>query len=154
VQTITGPIDENRTGAACGGTTLAGRRDLRQHFTLSAALAALGSGDVSFGIGEAKELLDAGRAGGSGYSFDDLAFDRAGIRLFETAVAVAPDGLSALADRITGEAAIAPRIDGLPSGMTEAEFRARFDGVDSPVYGAMLAEIDARIDHLAAHAVR
>ncbi|MGS4947083.1 hypothetical protein ACVDG3_16525 [Meridianimarinicoccus sp. RP-17] len=151
VEAITGPISDGGGGSACTGTTLDGRRDLRQHFTLSAALAALGSGGVSFGIGEAKELLDAGRDGGSGYSFDDLAFDRAGIRLFDRAVAVAPEGLAALAGRITDESAIAPPIHGLPSGLTEAQFRAQFGGVDSPAYAAMLGDIDARIDGLAVH---
>lgn len=153
VETLVGPFADATAAAACAGTTLGGRRDLRQHFTLSAALAALGSGGLSFGIGEAKELLDAGRDGGSGYSFDDLAFDRAGIRLFDTALAVAPHGLPALAAQSTTEAAIAPPIDGLPSGLTEAQFIARFGGVDSAAYAAMLAEIDSRIDRLPVHAM-
>jgi len=150
-ETIAGRIDGAVDPSPCAGTTLAGRRDLRQHFTLSAALAATGGGVMSFGMGEVKELLDAGRAGGSGYSFDDLAFDRAGIRLFDTAVAVAPSGLSALLERMPEESAVAPSIDGLPAGLTEAQFLTRFGGLDSAAYAAMLAEIDARIDALAAH---
>ncbi len=153
VETMVGKIDDRGALSACTGTTLGGRRDLRQHFTLSAALAALANGGMSFGIGEAKELLDAGRADGSGYSFDDLAFDRAGIRLFDTGLAAAPAGLSALAARMVGETAIVPPIRDLPSGLTEGQFLGRFGGVDSAAYAAMLAEIDARIARLAVHAL-
>lgn len=150
-ETIAGRLDAPAGPSACAGTTLGGRRDLRQHFTLSAALAATGGGGISFGMGEVKELLDAGRSGGSGYSFDDLAFDRAGIALFEAAMATAPADLAALLARITDEAAIVPPIDGLPAGMTEAAFAARFGSVDSAAYAAMLADIDARIAALAVH---
>jgi hypothetical protein len=154
VQTVVGPIGSARGASACAGTTLGGRQDLRQHFTLSAALAALGSSGMSFGIGEAKELLDAGRVGGSGHSFDDLAFDRAGIRLFDLSMAVSPATLPDLVDRITAEAAIVPSIDGLPSGLTEAQFVARYQSIDSPAYDAMLAEIDNRIAVLPVYAER
>ncbi len=150
-ETIAGRMDAPGGPSACAGTTLGGRRDLRQHFTLSAALAATGGGGMSFGMGEVKELLDAGRSGGSGYSFDDLAFDRAGIRLFDTAMATAPADLPALLARMTGESAIAPPIDGLPAGLTEAQFTAQFGSVDSAAYAAMLAEIDTRIAALAVH---
>lgn len=150
-EAIAGRLEGSADPSACAGTTLGGRRDLRQHFTLSAALAATGGGGMSFGMGEVKELLDAGRSGGSGYSFDDLAFDRAGIRLFETAMATAPADLSSLVDSISAEAAISPSIDGLPAGLSEADFIARFGTVDSAAYLTMLAEIDARIDALTAH---
>ncbi|MFT3975115.1 MAG: hypothetical protein QM699_17230 [Amaricoccus sp.] len=38
-----------------------------------------------------------------------------------------------------------PPIDGLPSGLSEAEFRRRFGDVDSPAYAAMVAEIRRRV---------
>ena len=58
---------------------LAGRRDLLQQFIVSAGLRVLAENGVPMAIGEFKELLDS-RSGGSGFSFVDLAADRAGLR--------------------------------------------------------------------------
>lgn len=59
--------------------TLAGRSDLPQHFTISAVLAATAGSPLSDVVGLYKELDDARH--GSGFSFNDLAADRAGTRL-------------------------------------------------------------------------
>ncbi|MGB7405054.1 MAG: hypothetical protein WA906_05150, partial [Pacificimonas sp.] len=59
--------------------TLGGRRDLAMHFILSAALATRDAG-LGQALGEWKELADS-LPGGSGFSFVDLAADRAGTRL-------------------------------------------------------------------------
>lgn len=135
----------------CDGTTLAGRADLRKHFTLSAAFDAAGGASVSFGLGEVKELVDAGRDGGSGYSFDDIAADLAGIRFAQTARATPLSDLTALAASLDGESAYLPRIDDLPSRMSEAEFAARFGKVDSDAYTAQLDAIGSRIATLPIH---
>ncbi len=58
-------------------TLLRGRADLRLHFVYAAALQVLAEEGLSYALGELKELLDANR-GGSGFSFADLAADRAG----------------------------------------------------------------------------
>ena len=85
-------------------------------------------------MGELKELLDS-NDGGSGFSFDDMAADAAGAALRR--------GLPRRAARATGrrcwrgcesEADILPPLDGLPSGLSDAEFRARYGDVDSPAY--------------------
>ena len=135
---------------ACQGTTLVRRADLRQHFTLSAALQGAGGSAASFGFGEIKELVDAGRDGGSGFSFDDIAADLAGIRFAEAARAALPDDLAAFSARLTSEAAFLPRHDDLPSFMSAADFTALYGGPDSPLYAAQLDEISARIDRLPA----
>ncbi len=134
----------------CQGTTLGGRADLRQHFTLSAALQGAGGSAASFGFGEIKELVDAGRDGGSGFSFDDIAADIAGIRFAEAARAAVPGDLPAFSARLTSEAAFVPPLDDLPSFMSEADFTARYGGPDSPRYAAQLDDISARIDRLPA----
>lgn len=131
----------------CAGTTLAGRDDLRKHFLISAALYASNSGQSAFGMGELKELLDS-NTGGSGFSFDDIAADLAGVRFAETFLAAPPEAWSAMLARIGSEADIMPSIDGLPSGLSESAFRARFRDVDSPEYAAMVAEIARRVDAL------
>ena len=132
----------------CAGATLGRRGDLRQHFVISAGLEVVSNAQVAFTIGEFKELLDSNR-GGSGFSFDDLAADRAGIR-FATAVIKADAGdWQGLIDRLTGEKAIFPSIAGLPAGLTKSEFERRYGDVDSAAYRGVLEDIEARIDRLA-----
>ncbi len=137
----------------CDTTTLAGRDDLKRHFLISAGLYAASSGRASFGMGELKELLDS-NTGGTGFSFDDVAADLAGIR-FATAFLDAPRAeWPAMLARIDGEADILPEVHDLPSGLTEDEFRRRFRDVDSPAYAAMVAAIRGRIDALPLYAGR
>jgi hypothetical protein len=135
----------------CAGTTLAGRDDLRQHFVLSAGLDAATSSSAAFGVGELKELLDT-NPGGSGFSFDDMTADVAGVRFARTFLATGPDGWAALAARIGDEDAVLPSLAGLPSGLSSDEFSARYGSVDSDAYAALVAEIDRRVDALPLHA--
>jgi len=60
------------------------RIDLAQHFIGSAALTASINKQVAQVVGEEKELSDA-QQGGSGFSFIDLAADKAGMRFGEMA---------------------------------------------------------------------
>ncbi len=64
--------------------TLHGRWDLSRHFLISATISAAGSGQLSRVLGERKEISDS--RGGSGFSFIDLAADRAGARFGASAV--------------------------------------------------------------------
>jgi hypothetical protein len=52
---------------------------------------------------------------------------------------------------IESEADVLPSLDGLPSGLTEAEFRTRYGDVDSAAYRQQVAEIEARVDALPLH---
>ena len=140
------PGSRNRPG--CAGATLEGRHDLRKHFVISAGLKAAGDAGIAFTIGEFKELLDSNE-GGSGFSFDDLAADRAGIR-FATAFLEASAGQrERMIAMMTDEASVFPSTQGLPACLTEIEFVERFGDVDSEAYDEVVAEIDARIDRLA-----
>jgi uncharacterized protein YfiM (DUF2279 family) len=60
---------------------LLGRYDSAQHFVISAALAAWAGEPAANAIGVYKEIDDSRR--GSGFSFADLAADRAGTRFGE-----------------------------------------------------------------------
>lgn len=131
----------------CAGTRLGGREDLRRHFTVSAALYALSTGDAAFGVGELKELVDSG-PGGSGFSFDDMAANLAGARFAAAFLAAPRSDWPAMLDRIKTEDDVLPALAGLPSGLTPEEFAARFGEVDSPAYQAMIAEIRARVARL------
>ncbi len=150
IRQMTGDFETAET-SKCQRTTLAGRRDLRKHFLLSAAFQVAGGSALSFGFGEVKELVDAG-SGGSGYSFDDVAADRAGIAWAEALTAAERSEAPALAEMSEREAAIMPSIEGLPSFMSVAEFESRYGNTDSPRYTAQIEEIDGRIAALPLHA--
>jgi len=125
--------------------TLHGRRDLAQHFIVSAALAVVGGRPLADAIGLGKEIDDS--RGGSGFSFRDLAADNAGTRFGE--LASAPAGASQLQARASqplSELHLLPAVEGLAENMTEGEFQARFGGVGSPAYQRVLVEIAGRID--------
>ena len=137
-------------GNHCRATTLRGRVDLRQHFTVSAALAVMSGARTATGVGELKELLDSG-AGGSGFSFDDMAANAAGVRFARTFLDASPEDWPAMLARIEDEDDLLPALDGLPSGLSEAEFRARYGDLESAAYADLVAEIDARVAALPLH---
>ncbi len=125
--------------------TLRGREDLAQHFMVSAALAAWAGEPLASAVGVGKEVDDA--HSGSGFSFADLAADRAGTRLGEL-VAGNPQRLAAAVGAGLTDTALLPSITGLPESMMTAEFQRRFGGVGAPAYQRMSDEIDRRIDAL------
>jgi hypothetical protein len=124
---------------------LSGREDTPKHFMVSAAVAAKAGGPLADALGIYKELADS--RGGSGFSFNDIAADRAGTRFGELA---ANDQASAriLQNRLAAqvrEKDIMPPAEDLPENMQAAEFKRRFGGVDAPEYKKMMVEIERRI---------
>jgi len=124
---------------------LRGRPDWPLHLLISAALAAEGGGPLSDAIGLYKEVADSRH--GSGFSFGDLAADRAGTRL-GLAARRDPLGLQAQLARGVQEADLLPDVSDLPEDMQEPEFQRRFGGVGAPGHRAMLREIETRLDQL------
>jgi hypothetical protein len=125
------------------------RHDWVQHFVTTAGIqVAAGSGISNF-IGEAKEIQDAD--GPSGFSFTDLAADRAGVRFAE--VATRSDASARKLQRALGagarEADFFPRAGDFPEGLSEAEFKSAYGDVDTPRYSAIVAKIDRRIAAIA-----
>jgi hypothetical protein len=131
--------------------TLGGRVDFAQHFAISAALAAGAGGPFADAVGVYKEVDDSRR--GSGFSFADIAADRAGTRFGEAATASATSArkVQALARAGLRESDVMVAARDLPEAMPEAEFKRRFGGVDAPAYNRMIAEIDGRIAALPAY---
>jgi hypothetical protein len=137
--------------AGCGQTTLAGRDDLKRHFVISAGLyAATTSGRVAFGVGELKELLDSAES--EGFSFDDIAADAAGVRFATAFLEAPPEKWPALLAKIRDEADVVPSLEGLAEGMDQAAFQARYGGIDSPEYAAVVEEIGQRVAALPLYA--
>jgi hypothetical protein len=122
--------------------TLAGREDFPMHFLISAALAAEGTGPLSKAIGIYKEVADSRQ--GSGFSFNDMAANRAGTRLGERAVSQAGHVQALLAGGVQ-EADFMPPVADLPEFMNEADFARRFGGVGQPAYTKMMADIESRV---------
>jgi hypothetical protein len=121
---------------------LGGREDLPLHFLVSAALAAEGSGPLSQAIGLYKEVTDS--RGGSGFSFSDVAANRAGTRFGQNLVGDAARVQALLAPG-PRETDLLPVLADLPDFMPEVDFVRRFGGVGAPAYEAQLAEIDRRL---------
>jgi len=135
----------------CLKTRLHRRQDLRKHFIISAALQGMTGSTASFGLGEVKELVDSGNISGSGFSFDDIAADRAGIRFSEAFKAASPDDYLRLIEQLSNEGDYMPHIKDLPRGLSAEEFIDRFGSVDSPAYQTQIEQIDQRIDALPLH---
>ncbi|MGQ9861831.1 MAG: hypothetical protein ACUVSD_07470 [Thiobacillaceae bacterium] len=134
-----------------GGLSLAGRGDYVQHFTLSAALAAIAGEELADRAGLYKEVRDT--HGGSGFSFSDLAADRAGARFGARACASEADArqVQALIAGSQDTALYMPKIGDLPEFLPQAVFEGRYGGVGGQGYARLLEKIDQRITALPVH---
>lgn len=129
--------------------TLGGRHDLAQHFIISAALAAAAGSPLAAAIGVYKEVEDARSS--SGFSFPDLAADRAGT-VFGVQATRSPQEARSLQRRFLNgvvEADFMPDVSGLPVASNEAELERRFGGVGAAAYRRVEAEVERRIAGLA-----
>lgn len=124
---------------------LDGRDDFAKHFMVSATIAAYADTALADAVGLYKEIEDSRT--GSGFSFNDIAADRAGTKFGEKAVASAGSASKLQAETGTGPADrdLMPKWSDLPEFMPEAEFKARFGGVDAPAYRQMMEEIEGRV---------
>jgi uncharacterized protein YfiM (DUF2279 family) len=125
--------------------TIKKRHDLVQHYLTSAGLQLAAGVGIANAIGEFKEIADTLR-GGSGFSFSDIAGDKAGVTL----AAQASDSSTAkrvqlAMAKVKSESDFFPDIAGLPDNMTQAEFESRYGDVESQPYRELIADIDRRI---------
>ncbi|BCG65421.1 MAG: hypothetical protein methR_P3257 [Methyloprofundus sp.] len=121
------------------------RTDMAQHFMLSASLSAIGNSHLAQIIGQEKELNDAKK--GNGFSFIDLAADRAGVYFGKYATA-SPEQALKIQEKmanIKNYQAFMPQVGDLPERLGIDAFAARYQSIYSPEYQEMLKEIDQRI---------
>ena len=91
-----------------------------------------------------KEVIDS--RDGSGFSFNDIAADRAGTRFARSRCRTGRLRAAALQDADAAlKEADRPPVDGLPEFMPQAEFRARYGGIGAAPYRRMMAEIEQRV---------
>lgn len=121
------------------------RIDMAKHFVASAALAASGAISLAHMLGQEKEISDS--ESGSGFSFIDLAGDRAGLKFGQTATASVKSArrLQKIMCKIQDYRAFMPEVRDLPERMNHEEFKQRYGSIYSPTYQNMLKVIDDRI---------
>src|SRR4051794_17515934 len=137
--------------AVTQGTVLDGRSDWPRHFAVSAALAVLGHPIVSDAGGLIKEQLDA-LTNGSGFSFGDLAADRAGIR-FAIAATRSDSAATAMQARLQSGFAqkdFFPSDIPFPENLSIEQFRQDFGNVGSERYRSTVDQIDAALERCSA----
>lgn len=133
-------------GFDTGEVKLSNRHDWVQHFVTTAGIQIAAGSGISNLIGEAKEIQDAD--GPSGFSFTDIAADRAGVRFAEVATASETSArkLQVALVEAGGERTFFPRVTDLPEGLSEAEFKGAYGDIDTESYNAMIRQIDRRIE--------
>lgn len=122
-----------------------GRYDWIQHFLLSAGLTVSGGRGIADFIGEAKEVQDS--SGSSGFSFTDIAADRAGVRFAEIAIGSPSDArrVQETLSKVSSEKDYFPEVRDFPEGLSAATFSSRYGDRNSDAYLKVVAEIDSRI---------
>jgi hypothetical protein len=131
-----------------GQPTIRGRHDLAQHFVISCYLTAAYGRLTADAAGLAKELRDAQR--GSGFSFADLAADKAGVE-FASHVLSKRIGCHDLADKFLITDYV-PAVDQLPEGLGWDDFVARYGDGSDPRFQQVTQEILRRIRALPPYA--
>ncbi len=130
------------TRVALRPVTLVGREDLAKHFLVSALVSSQNGSALADAVGRTKEVDDS--QFGTGFSFVDLAADRAGTQFGDVATR-SPARLRGAVRAGLAEADIMPSIADLPEFMTAAQFAERFGGIGAPRYRAMMQRIESRL---------
>ena len=133
------------------GTALRAREDWARHYCLSAALVVVETPFMSDTGGLIKEEMDA-LARGSGFSFGDLAADRAGVR-FAHAATDSEASAQAMQVRLRAGYSVDdffPPTADLPENLTVEQLRRDYGGVGSKRYRQVAGGIEARLNRCAA----
>jgi len=141
VRLVESDQDRARRLAALGAPTMLKRRDLAQHFFISAHLTATVGTQAAFAAGLAKELSDAN--GGSGFSFADVAANRAGV-LFAGGVLNERFSLVDVADNFRVSVYM-PSVAGLPEGLTIGDLKSQFGAPGEDRFGQQLKQVNQRV---------
>ncbi len=152
-QDLLGKVMQDSSARNCSKAKLMDRIDLRLHFAISAGLTVLDKEGSAFAVGEAKELLDS-RSGGSGFSFDDLLADRAGIKFATFLMDASDKDIEFLRTALQTEADIMPTYQGLPNGISQEQFESTYKNVEGELYKSILQDIDMRLERLPIYRAR
>jgi hypothetical protein len=136
------PADQRRARlAVLGQPTIRGRHDLAQHFVVSCYLTAAYGRRAADAAGLAKELEDA--KGDSGFSFVDLAADKAGVE-FASRLLSKQIACRDLADKFLITDYV-PSVDQLPEGVGWDDLVTTYGDESDPRFQQVTREILRRI---------
>lgn len=130
-----------------GRPTIRGRRDLCQHFAVSAALTETFGGVAAEFAGLSKEMTDM--KGASGFSFADIAADLAGIEL-ANAVTADPKRIPVMAKQFV-VVDYMPDVATFTEGLTEKAFKTKFGGTDDAKFKAELDTVRKAVQAVPAY---
>ncbi len=128
---------------------LRGRSDLSLHFIYSILLQQLTNKEIGLNIGEIKELLDSAPEG-TGFSFSDLAADKAGLKFAEFITESKENAILAqsMLFGIEDESIFFPSVYDLTNGIKGKDFDRVIGSIDSRVYKKLEGKVDRRISEL------
>lgn len=141
---IDSPGDRAVRNTLLGKPTIQDRHDLAQHFVVAAMLVAISGTESAEKTMLAKEVLDAQT--GSGFSFADLAANKAGI-LWAQRLLAGELSLDTQAQAFRA-ADYVPPVGDLPEGLSTVQFISQFGGYDDDRYHAQVLKIDMAIHDL------
>ena len=144
VQKVETPAEATIRRTYIGEPTIQGRHDLARHFSIASMLVTNGGKESAEAVSLAKELVDSN--GGSGFSFADLAADKAGIALAEHLLAGTVT-LDQVARGFTSQAFV-PDTANLPEGMTTMQFIRQYGGQNDERFQQMKQQIEESIAKL------
>lgn len=125
-----------------GAVRLQGRADLAMHWVLSAGLTSVLGPQAAENLGEWKELDDS-LPDGSGFSFVDLAADRAGVQT--ALLALDPQTAGATKkklSRATDDYMLPEALLQAPEGLSDTSFVQRFGSLERKHYREAVSRID------------
>jgi len=127
---------------------LQNRSDFVQHFTVSAGLTVTAGNTLADAIGLFKEYED--KKGSSGFSFTDIAADRAGVRLAKLATAsnAGAKRIQKLMSTGLTESVFMPKSNDLPENITTAIFQSKYQNGRGRNYQKIINTIEQRINTL------
>lgn len=125
---------------------LQGRHDLAQHFIVAAAISATGNQTLANNLGLFKELSDFDT--GSGFSFSDLAADRAGSHFGNLAVKTSKMArqIQNIMKDLDDENSIMPNVTDLPDHLGKHVFDREYGGIMGRGYRKMEELIEHKIN--------
>ena len=130
---------------------LKNRSDLSRHLALSAAITSIADPRLAKAIGLQKEVNDS--QGGSGFSFVDLAADKAGVIMAKESASSIQSArrMQVYFSKVESESDYMPDISNLPEGIDEYAFRERYIDTNSQQYKKIERLIINRLSVLPAY---
>ena len=147
IQRLTGTTQKQ---AAKLKLVLNNRHDFVEHYTISAGLTVTGGSGLADAVGLYKEHED--KKVKSGFSFTDIAADRAGVRLAEMATASDASARriqKLMSSKTLSESLFMPKTRDLPEGLSAAVFQRKYQDGKGPEYQRVIDLIEKRIAALA-----